>query len=120
MYIYNMKNSIVILSCFLLLSSCANNKSEVILANTICDTSNTKFGAVVNPIITTNCVSGCHGGSSPSGGVDLSTYNNIADFASNCATRMKSSSNPMPPSGKLSDCEIKKFDKWIANGKQNN
>ena len=70
-----MKKAFLALGTLLILlvafSSCKNNTYEAF--NTICDTSNAQFTAVINQIIKNNCVS-CHDGSSLGGGINLVGY----------------------------------------------
>jgi mono/diheme cytochrome c family protein len=90
----------------------------------LCDTTNFIFNAVIKPLITDKC-QGCHSGTAASGGIDLSTYNGIKAKVTD--GRLWGSINhlpgysPMPKNGnKLSDCEIKQIRKWIEAGSPNN
>lgn len=71
----------------------------------------------VAAIMTNNCVS-CHSGASPSGGADLSTYQNVRFQAEsgNLITRINNASNPMPPSGLLPASELAIIDEWVTDG----
>lgn len=83
------------------------------------------------PIFNDNCsTSGCHmsGGVAPNLGIDVA-YNNMFLYIlvdtinpelSIMYTRMNSSSNPMPPDGKLSQNKIDLILKWIQLGALNN
>jgi len=65
-----------------------------------------------------NCV-GCHSGSSPSGNLDLTTFENVkAGINSHHLIEhvMGNSYSLMPPSGSLSDCNINQLNAWIARG----
>lgn len=88
-----------------------------------CDTNAVTFSFIVNPIIQNNCL-GCHSGSSPSGGVNLSGYTNVNTVAVNgklLGVVKKQSGYPlMPPSGSLSDCSIRQIELWVQDGAQNN
>lgn len=116
-----MKYSIFLLVSFITLTiySCKNNSIEALSNGSICDTTSTKYAATISKIMTDNCTS-CHGGTTPSGGVSLEGYANVSLHAETSLNRMKSSSNPMPPAGKIDDCSINKLATWIAKGKQNN
>jgi hypothetical protein len=116
-----MKSLLLFVSMSIAIISCTSKSKEAILADTSCDTNNTKFGGVINPIFTTSCAtSNCHAGAQPSAGLDLSNYTQIAANAENCLSRMKNTGDPMPPTGKLDNCKIIQLEKWIGKGKQNN
>ena len=87
-----------------------------------CDTNIFTFSEAVWPTINTNCV-GCHSGSSASKGVKLDNHSNIAAAASSgqlTGSLRGQGYSAMPPSGKLSECQIKQIEKWVAAGKLNN
>lgn len=101
------------------LSGCYYDSKEYLLGGiSICDTSNTQFAAVVNPIIIQNCIS-CHGGSSPSAGISLEGYTNVKN---NYNAILNSINNGSMPKGspKLDDCSILKIQTWVNRGAQNN
>jgi mono/diheme cytochrome c family protein len=88
-----------------------------------CDTINpVTFTAIIWPVIQSSCT-GCHSGSSPSGGVTLANYNNVAAAASNGSLINSLKGNGvtrMPPGGSFSTCRIRQFEIWIKNGYLNN
>lgn len=84
-----------------------------------CDTVSITYSNVES-ILNSNCAtSGCHSGTSPQSGLDLSTYNDAKRIASDgrLKTRITSSSpsEVMPPSGKLPPNEIDQLLKWAEN-----
>lgn len=98
-----------------------NNSCENSLA---CDTTTITLSASVRPIFSQYCV-GCHNNTSQSGGVNLESYDGIKTVADN--GRLSGSINhlseysPMPQGqNKLDDCSIRKIEKWIALGAENN
>ena len=102
----------------------ANNNSAPILP---CDSLHVTFSSTIKPILDVYCV-GCHSGSNPGGNINLSTYDqliNISDTTNNNANNrllksiLQTGPHPMPPNGKLSDCMIAQFKKWINDGQQN-
>ncbi len=101
-----------------LFSSCINRNKQDLLSDNICDTTNVKFAATINSVATNYCTS-CHGGASPSSGISLEGYNNIANYASACYNAMYNGTMPKG-TAKLDDCTIKKFKAWIDAGKPNN
>lgn len=71
----------------------------------------------IKPIVTANCV-GCHGGSSPSAGINLETYQ-VVKFqteSGNLIDRINNSQFPMPTSGLMSADNRGAFDKWLKDG----
>ncbi len=100
----------------------AKNNSCSNTAN--CDTVNVTYNASVAPILKTYCV-GCHSATSPSAGVDLSTFTGVKVQAAN--GRLIGSIThavgykPMPSStSKLGSCEINQIQVWITKGTLNN
>ena len=100
----------------------AKNNSCSNTAN--CDTVNVTYNASVAPILKTYCV-GCHSATSPSAGVDLSTFAGVKVQAAN--GRLIGSIThavgykPMPSStSKLGSCEINQIQVWITKGTLNN
>lgn len=94
-----------------------------------CDTSGIiRFFAQVWPIIQTNCV-GCHNAAIASGNVNLDGYTQVKNYAdimrSGTPVLMGSIQHlngffPMPQNGKLQDCDIRKIELWVEQGKLNN
>lgn len=89
-----------------------------------CDTSSVQYSSFIKPVIDTYC-KGCHSGNSPSGGINLSTYNGVKTIA--LSGQLVGSStwangfSQMPQGGnKLDDCTIAKFEAWIAEGAPEN
>lgn len=87
-----------------------------------CDEDVFTFSGAVEPIIQNNCV-GCHSGSNPSGGISLTTYNEIYSHVSSGqlygAINHESGYVPMPYNlPKLSDCKVNQVKQWIDNGAQ--
>lgn len=88
--------------------------------STNCDTVIYKYNANVKSIITSNC-SGCHSSGSPNG--NLTDYSSLKTYALSGALigSLKGQGYTlMPPSGKLSDCDIKGIENWVIAGANNN
>lgn len=99
------------------LHSCTNHDQQTLLGG-VCDTSDTKFSTVVNPIITAKCVS-CHNNSSSAAGISLEGYSNIASRYQDILRTMNNGS--MPKNGdRIDACSITKIATWVNRGKQNN
>lgn len=89
-----------------------------------CDTTVFTYSGAVKPIMDAKC-SGCHNPSNPGGNIDVSTYAPLRVVALNGklygSVAHLSGYSPMPKnSAKLSDCEIRQVQKWIAAGALNN
>lgn len=95
-------------------NSCAGN----------CDSALFSYSGAIRNTIQNKCA-GCHNPSSVGGNVDLSTYSGVNTAALNGklygSIIHQSGFSPMPKNAaKLSDCEIKQFQKWINAGAPNN
>jgi hypothetical protein len=88
-----------------------------------CDTvSAITFSGVVWPVMEQNC-RGCHSGTSPSGGVSLTNYSQVAAQALNgklTGVLRDGTYALMPPAGALSECRIRQVEIWVQAGFQNN
>ena len=89
-----------------------------------CDSANITFSGTIRSIMNNKCV-GCHSGSSPQGNINYSTYAGVKAKVDDGrlwgAINHLPGYSPMPKGGsKLSDCEIKQFQKWISAGAPNN
>ena len=81
-----------------------------------CDTISTMtFTGNVWPVIELNC-QGCHSGTSPSGGIPLTSYCEVAIQSANgmLGGALRGGIYPlMPPSGSLAECLIRQVELWI-------
>jgi uncharacterized membrane protein len=89
-----------------------------------CDTTVFTYSGAVKPIMDAKC-SGCHNLSNLGGNIDVSTYNGIKIVAQNGklygSVAHQAGYSPMPKNAaKLSDCEIRQIQKWVAAGILNN
>jgi uncharacterized membrane protein len=90
-----------------------------------CDSTGTmSFSTQINPLIQTNCV-GCHNGTLASGGINLSSYNQIALSAQTIRNntplllgviKRQQGFIAMPPTFSLDACAVTKIEKWINQG----
>lgn len=90
-----------------------------------CDTTGTmSFASKIWPIIQNNC-QGCHGTINPSGNVSLASYDLVKAKASELrnsipvligAVRQLPNFKSMPPTGKLSLCQVRTMELWIEQG----
>lgn len=85
-----------------------------------CDTTNISYSTYVQPVLQDHCI-GCHSGGSPSGNVNLDSYEGIKTVAEDgrlygVISWMEGFPN-MPRGGaKLPDCAIDKIKAWIEAG----
>jgi len=95
-------------------TNCASNN---------CDLTQFSYNATVKPILQANC-NGCHGATSPSAGLNLTDYTVVKTIALNGrlmgSVKQLAPYSPMPPGGKLTDCQIGQLEKWVQAGAPNN
>jgi mono/diheme cytochrome c family protein len=89
-----------------------------------CDSTNTTFSLFVFPLVKNNC-QGCHSGSTPSGNISLTNYDQIRTQAlnGNLAGTIQHESGyvAMPYNQtKLNDCKIEQILSWIEEGALDN
>lgn len=87
-----------------------------------CDTSNVLYSTEVKKIIDDAC-KGCHSGSNPSGGISLTSYQELQVIVNNqklIPAIDRSGPHPMPPTNSLGECKISKIRIWVNNGAINN
>lgn len=88
-----------------------------------CDTTNVTYAVTINNIVQTYCI-GCHQGVSPSGGISLTSYEDVAAIAeagSFLGTVQFAAGYVAMPYGAsmLPDCKIEQISIWINNGYPN-
>lgn len=89
-----------------------------------CDTSQYTYSGTVSVIMQDNCT-GCHSGSNPSAGIDLSSYKGVRRVALDGRLMGTITWSPgysrMPKGGdQLDDCSITQIGKWVEAGAPNN
>ncbi len=94
-----------------------------------CDTLNDiSYTTIISPLIHHYC-GGCHSSTSASGGVVLDNYPSLSGIALTTennqsllvgVVRKLPGYRAMPPSGELSECNIRKIELWIQQGTQQN
>lgn len=89
-----------------------------------CDTTKFAFNDPIKSLLTNNCL-GCHGTKPGSGNVYLGDYASAKSYIdANKANFLKvinhdptlPVSKRMPPSGKMVDCQIGQFSRWVSKG----
>ena len=89
-----------------------------------CDTSQYTYSGAVTVVMQDNCT-GCHSGSNPSAGIDLSTYKGVRKVALDgrlmgSITWAPGYSRMPKNAAKLDDCSITQVGKWVDAGAPNN
>ncbi len=118
----NFKNVLLILSLGLFLISCSSSSEPEIIppdGNGNGTSAKTTYDKDVKTIINNSCAtSACHDSTNPASGLKLTNYAEVKNAAENGAliSRMNSSSNPMPASGRLSSSTRAIMDKWKTDG----
>lgn len=120
-----MKFLLVLLS-LVLLSGCYYDHEETLYpGSTNCTVPTTStFSTNVLPLLNNRCNS-CHGGSSPSGAIILTSYTEVIKYVTNGklmgSINQTSGYSAMPKnSSKMSACEIQTIQLWIDAGASNN
>ena len=94
----------------------------------VCDSNSFKFAANIQPILQNHCT-GCHSGTNPPNGVNLTTYAGAKAVATSGpapgllvgVTQQLPGFDKMPKgSGMLSACELAQIRKWVIAGSLNN
>lgn len=121
---------IIFLSCclFFALNGCQYDKSDQVYPRSTCDTTNIRLSVELNAIMTANCFR-CHSSANAAingGNYNLEDYSTIKNAALDglilsSILQDNKLAPPMPQDGgKLSDCDISKFEAWINQGAPNN
>jgi hypothetical protein len=102
--------------------SCENKigklEPKVVVSANMCDS--IKYNANIKPIIINNCaIPTCHvpGGT---GNGDFTNFSGVSTKAPLFKNRINSSTNPMPPAGKMPQSKIDSIECWIDKGALNN
>ena len=121
-----MKNFLIIIILLIsFLQGCYYDDKEFLDPNrSICDTSIVTYSGSVLPVITAYCL-GCHSGANAPLGIRMDTHAQLQSLASSGKLLGTVTHSPgfipMPKNGtKLSDCNIAKIRRWVAEGAQNN
>lgn len=108
------------------LNSCYYDKAEILIPDSLCDTTTVTYSGTINPILTANCT-GCHSGNNAPNGVMLDNYQGVKVRALDPTGLLLGVINhspgfaQMPKNGnKLNDCTIAKIAKWVHAGAPNN
>ena len=117
----------------MIICSCSYEKGNITKECVLPDT--VSFNQDLVPIFTTECsIAGCHTSSAHAGSLNLeasAAYSQLLHPGSGYVDTLNptfsilystliSSSNPMPPTGKLDNCKLKLVLKWIYQKAKNN
>ncbi len=124
-----MKNSLLLLaglSLGLAISSCKYDNEETLYPPPPCDTTMVTYGLTISAIIAQHCLNpDCHGGNAEVSGIPMEGYSNVKQQVESerllGALRHENGFSFMPKNtSKLTDCDISKFEKWVADGAPDN
>ncbi|NNC82604.1 MAG: hypothetical protein HKN79_03430 [Flavobacteriales bacterium] len=105
-------------------NSCYYDIEEELYPDQFCDTTTvSSYSVKVSQILDQHCT-GCHGGTSPTAGVNLETYNGVKQQVDNgsliCTITHASGCSPMPDNApKIPACDITQIQRWIESGALN-
>jgi len=106
----------LILGLSLLLWECKKDRPQA--STSQCpgvDTMIITYQSYVADVMRQHCTS-CHGGSNPSRGIALETYDQVKNAALSGRWYASMINGSMPPSGKLDDCTLAKLKRWMDTG----
>lgn len=109
----------VLLSIVFSQTACYYDNEVDQYGTTPCDTANVSYSQVIKPIIDQNCIS-CHAPGGERETSPFTTYDEVVLYAESAVPRINGSSTLMPPSGKMSSCNIALFTSWVNAGAPNN
>jgi hypothetical protein len=122
----NLKITFCILSLGLFLMSCSSSEPEIVDPGGGSGTGSgpgtsdkITYDKDVKTIINNSCAtSACHDSTNPASGLRLTNYSEVKNAAENgnLISRMNSTSNPMPASGKLDATTLAVINEWKADG----
>ena len=125
----NMKRLFIFIATISIFSSfffsCYYDNEEALYPNIIpCDSINVTFSGSITPILSNNC--SCHSNINAAkvgNKIFLENYNDVSAHIDHILPSIKHDPQhiPMPNSGgKINDCYIKTFDRWVKIGMPNN
>ena len=105
-------------------TACYYDNEKDLYGDGLCDTTAVRYSIDVKPIVDANCVS-CHAPGGQQEGSPLLTYDDVVKYtgvmgSSALVDRTNGTSSLMPPSGKMSACNIAIIAAWVSQGSLNN
>lgn len=115
---------IIYMLSVLAIGGCYVDNEEELYGCTV-NATDVKYSSTITTLLSANGCIGCHSGTAPSGGINLSTHAAVKMVADNGklygAINHSPGYVPMPQGGgKLPACDIKKIKAWIDAGAPNN
>jgi cytochrome c5 len=120
-----MKNKFfVLLALTVVVLSCDYNSEEELYPTASCAVgTNVSYVNQIKPILDNSCMT-CHSKATQNGGVNLEGHAQVKTYVTNGrfigSIKHLDGFSGMPIGDKLSDCNILKIEKWIAEGALNN
>ncbi|MBL7829333.1 MAG: hypothetical protein JNJ57_22040 [Saprospiraceae bacterium] len=84
-----------------------------------CDTTAVSYANDIAPLIQQQCIS-CHTPGGEQESTPFDTYNDVVLYTVSIAERVNGIGSIMPPTGKLSTCNVSIIEAWINAGAPNN
>ena len=114
----------IILSVLVVFTACYYDVEETLYHQAHCGTTALSYQFDISPILERNCYV-CHGRTSYISPITLEGYEEVMIYVTSGellgGIRHDPGFNPMPQDApKLSDCDIAKMERWIADGALNN
>lgn len=102
-------------------TACYYDNEKDLYGDGSCDTTAVSYSADIRPIIDANCVS-CHAPGGEQETSPLLTYADVTKYTGNLdiVERTAGTSTLMPPTGKMSDCNVALIGAWVNQGAPNN
>jgi hypothetical protein len=102
--------------------SCYYDNEEELYGNQpgVCDTTLVKYSTIVKPLLENQCT-GCHSPTGSQSDYPLHTYDAVKVYVTNglLINRINDAENPMPQSGLMPSCDIRKIEAWVNAGALN-
>jgi mono/diheme cytochrome c family protein len=102
-------------------TACYYDNEQTLYGGNTCDTTAVSYSTDIRPILDANCIS-CHAPGGEQETSPLVTYEDMKKYTSdrNVVDRTNGSSSLMPPSGKMSSCNVALIEAWVNDGAPNN
>jgi hypothetical protein len=102
-------------------TACYYDNEKDLYGDGSCDTTAISYTTDIRPVLDANCVS-CHAPGGEQEGAPLVTYENVKQYADtrDIVDRTNGTGSLMPPSGKMSNCNIAIIEAWVNAGAPNN
>lgn len=100
-------------------TACYYDNEQEQYGTTECDTTSVSYAADIRPILDQQCIS-CHAPGGQQESQPFTTYEEFTLYVSSAVERVNGIGSIMPPTGKLSDCNISLIEAWVNAGAPNN